>query len=327
MGGTYYNEFDPFAAEWLRKLMKAGLIPQGEVDERDIRKVQPADLVGFTRCHFFAGIGGWELALQLAGWPEDRQVWTGSCPCQPFSCAGENKGHADDRHLWPAWFGLIRELFPIPIFAEQTENAIAHGWLDGVCADLEGEGYAVGACVLGAHSVGSPHIRQRLYWVANSQRSNAGLRKPRIEGQKGGRGVGFADDGKACRMADLHSNGRTEAKECSIETGGDGTVRTAFGLDNPIEPRLEGLAGNGHGSGRAVAIGSASPAGFWSNFHLVQCRDGKVRRAPSGIHLLASRIPNRMGRLRGFGNSIVPQVAAEFIKAFLESESCNSPNR
>ena len=91
---AYYNEHDPFAAAWLRELIADGLIADGEVDERDIQTLDPADLAGYTQCHFFAGIGGWSLALRLAGWPDDRPVWTGSCPCQPFSSAGKSGGGA-----------------------------------------------------------------------------------------------------------------------------------------------------------------------------------------------------------------------------------------
>lgn len=79
----YYNEIDPFAAQWLRNLIAAGHLPAGDVDERSIVDVRPDDLKGYVQCHFFAGIGGWPLALRMAGWPDDREVWTGSCPCQP----------------------------------------------------------------------------------------------------------------------------------------------------------------------------------------------------------------------------------------------------
>ena len=160
---NYYNEHDTKAAAWLRELIRRELIPNGVVDERSITEVHARDLQGYTQCHFFAGIGGWSLALQLAGWPADRPVWTGSCPCQPFSTAGKGLAQKDERHLWPAFFELIRQCRPEHVFGEQVASAIGHGWLDGVSADLEAEGYACGATVLGAHSVNSPHQRQRLY--------------------------------------------------------------------------------------------------------------------------------------------------------------------
>jgi len=130
--GAYYNENDPFAAAWLRELIKAGLIADGEVDERSIVDVSPDDLRGFVQCHFFAGIGGWSYALRLAGWPDDRAVWTGSCPCQPFSSAGKGDGADDSRHLWPAWFRLIAECRPVAVFGEQVASADGLGWLDRV---------------------------------------------------------------------------------------------------------------------------------------------------------------------------------------------------
>jgi DNA (cytosine-5)-methyltransferase 1 len=89
--GAYYNEIDPFAAAWLRELIKAGLIADGEVDERSIELVRPDDLRGFTQCHFFAGIGGWSYALRLAGWPDDRDVWTGSCPVSAVERGGQRR--------------------------------------------------------------------------------------------------------------------------------------------------------------------------------------------------------------------------------------------
>ena len=175
---AYYNEIDKFAAQWLRNLITAGHIAPGVVDERSIVDVRPADLAGFTQCHFFAGIGVWSYALRLAGWPDDRPVWTESCPCQPFSAAGKGEGTDDARHLWPEWFRLIRECRPVAIFGEQVSAAIRHSWLDLVSTDLEGIDYAVGAAVMGAHSVGAPHIRQRLYFFAESLDHAADARRP-----------------------------------------------------------------------------------------------------------------------------------------------------
>lgn len=86
--GVYYNELDPKKVAWLRELIKRDLIAPGDVDERSIKDVRSDDLRGYSQCHFFAGIGVWSYSLRGAGWPDDREVWTGSCPCQGFSVAG-----------------------------------------------------------------------------------------------------------------------------------------------------------------------------------------------------------------------------------------------
>ena len=127
---NYYNEIDPFCVEWLRNLIKEGHLPDGIVDDRSIEDVTPADLEGFDQCHFFAGIGLWPLSLQRAGVPSTRRLWTGSCPCQPFSAAGEGKGFADERHLWPAWSHLIGQCHPELIFGEQVASKDGLGWFD-----------------------------------------------------------------------------------------------------------------------------------------------------------------------------------------------------
>lgn len=167
---VYVNEIDPYCAQWLQNLMDAGVLPPGHIDTRSIEDVTPNDLAGYTQCHFFAGLGGWIYALDLAGWPRDRPVWTGSCPCQPFSAAGKGTGFADERHLWPAWQHLIAQRKPATVFGEQVAAAVGHGWLDGVVSDLEGLGYAVGSAVLSASAANAPHRRDRLWFVADAER-------------------------------------------------------------------------------------------------------------------------------------------------------------
>lgn len=178
---VYYNEFDPGAADWLEQLMWDGLIPEGFVDRRSIVDVKSSDLEGYTSCHFFAGIGGWPLALRLAGWPDDLPVWTGSPPCQPFSSAGRQKGQADPRHLAPTWLRLVEESQPPILFGEQVEKAIGTGWLDDLCDELEFSDYACGSSVLAAGGVGAPHQRQRLFFaafrLADADRFNADWRQ------------------------------------------------------------------------------------------------------------------------------------------------------
>lgn len=170
---AYYNEFDKYPAQWLRKLQEGKLITEGFVDERSITDVVADDLEGYDRAHFFAGIGGWEYALQLAGWPAEWPVWTGSCPRQPFSQAGKGKGVEDERHLWPEFLRLIAECKPPVVFGEQVASKDGRLWLDGVRSDLEALGYEVGAADMCAASINAPHIRQRLWWVAHIRLSDS----------------------------------------------------------------------------------------------------------------------------------------------------------
>lgn len=289
---NYHNEIDPFAAAWTRNLIAEGLIAPGIVDERDIRDVRPDDLRGFIQCHFFAGIGGWPLALRLAGWPDDRPVWTGSCPCQPFSTAGKNKGAADARHLWPHWFPLIRECRPAVVFGEQVPNAIAHGWLDAVFDDLEGARYACGAGIAPAAGAGAPHIRDRLWFVANATREFVDRRGPR------GTGRGEPADSRP-DVADPFGYARDERR---VDHAGEGP-RGGVGADvaDAEHGGRQGWVENRRGSDATL-----SP-GWWA--------------AEPDVGRVAHGVPGRVGRLRAYGNAIVPQVAAEFIGAYLDAEA------
>lgn len=311
---AYYNEIDPFAAQWLRNLIAAGHIAPGEVDERSIEDVTPDDLREFTQCHFFAGIGVWSHSLRLAGWPDDRPVWTGSCPCQPFSAAGKGDGFADERHLWPAFFHLISELRPQHVFGEQVAAGNANTWFDLVQADLEGVGYAFGLVPFTSAGVGAPHIRERAYWVANAtgqlhHQCNDGTNE-----------LGWKGNPEQNRMG-----------------GGIG------GLGNANVARLEGLGGNDGAAGRERATGPAAASGlhlralevngFWRDADWLFCRDGKWRpvepgtfplvdgaaarmgRVEPGVARVASS--NRVGRLKGYGNAINAQAAAAFIRAYM----------
>jgi len=166
---AYYNEIDKKAAAWLRELIKENLIPYGHVDDRSIVDVEPTDLVGYAQCHFFAGVGGWGIACRLAGWPDDREIWSASCPCQPFSVAGKGAGTADARHLWPDFFRLVRARRPAAIVGEQVAAAIGKDWFDGVRTDLEGIAYACRGVVVPACAVNAPHRRDRLWFVADAK--------------------------------------------------------------------------------------------------------------------------------------------------------------
>lgn len=394
---AYYNEIDPEKAAWIRELIKTGVIAPGEVDERDIRQVRADDLRGFKQCHFFAGIAVWSYALRLAGWPDDQEVWTGSCPCPSFSAAGKGQGFDDARHLWPAWWPLIRESRPSTIFGEQVAAAIRHGWWDLVSTDLESEAYAVAAAVLTSAGVGGPDIRERLYWLAHSE-CNGGRSDIEI-GRQEGRTTDRRDS-EAVRLADTAARGRGMLRSAPGSTGHAESSDETGRLDDAKRARLEGCDGTGDlelhrgaeplrpvgetgSTGRLANAdggeswfgelqrsgehGLVTPdsgngfrhpfadalKGFWGDADWLFCTDGKWRpveakpqpmadgaaddlgrvrnRSSYGFALqkaeeeigfpLGENSPARLMRLRGYGDAINSQVAAEFIRAVLETEA------
>ena len=313
---NYYNEWDKGAAAWLRELINQKLIPYGYVDERSITEVTPSDLEGFTQCHFFAGIGGWPLALQLAGVPESTRLWTGSPPCQPFSVAGKSLGFDDERHLAPAFLRLIRECKPELLFGEQVAAAIGKHWLDFVFLNLEEKGYTCGAAVLPACSVGAPHKRERLFFGAHQLADANGERLQRERGDSDSQGW----EGQNIRQTGLLNGARTESGVADSESYGRG-IQHATNIGEADAPG-NASANAGHiatNRKQRLTSGDATDShhSFWSDADWLGCRDGKFRPVEPGTFPLANGIPARVGRLRGYGNAIVPQVAAEFVKAFM----------
>ena len=380
---AYYNEIDPYAAQWLRNLISRGLIADGVVDNRSIVEVTGDDLKEYTQVHFFAGIGVWSHALRLAGWSDSRPVWTGSCPCQPFSAAGKGRGFDDERHLWPEFFRLIQQCRPSVVFGEQVASKDGLAWLDTVYADLEGTGYATAAVDICAAGIGAPHIRQRLYFVADAQHDEQrGRRGTGCENQTGhesrtessGRGqVGELDNNNnkglerygVGHKAESRRNGTVRPVAPTSESSwlaenaigigrrgrGDGDtpryhgqVQTAglgahgqladaesvgrfarkMGYENSTQCSIDSsgeyqrlrLSGTSGASGN---FDTGPTNGHWRDADWLYCRDGKWRPVESGTFPLAHGAPARVGRLRAYGNAIVPQVAQAVIESYMEA--------
>lgn len=310
---AYYNEIDPFAVQWLRCLIAMGYIADGIVDDRSISDVTPNDLKGFDQCHFFAGIGVWSHSLRLAGWPDDRPVWTGSCPCQPFSAAGVGKGFDDERHLWPHFEWLIRQCSPTIVFGEQVASKAAEPWIDLVQADLEDLGYAFGCVPFPSAGVGAPHIRDRAFWAADSinQRSQRRL-SWRADAQRQNLDRHVGRNGAAGGLADT---ALLERK--SIENINSASVQQTATSEGGV---LNGLSFGGAG---LCGIGHTQPSptnGFWRDADWLFCRDGKWRPVEPGTFPLVDGASARVGRLRGYGNAINAQAAKAFIEAFIETD-------
>lgn len=304
---SYYNEIDPFCCAWLSNLMDAGMITPGTIDNRSIEDVIPAEVAGFDRVHFFAGIGIWDYALTRAGWT--GPAWTGSCPCQPFSQAGQSGGVADERHLWPAFFHLIDECRPPVVLGEQVASKDGLGWLDIVSTDLEGAGYACGSVDLCACGLGAPHIRQRLWFVGLAD-ADCGER----DGFAGGKGRERDGAASGRQQGYGKSERRWEAGELA---DADSSGRLA---------RVVAATGARHGrsfiaDGRGDRPGPTN--GVWRDADWLLCRDGKWRPAQSEIFPLApaGTYRNRVAELRGAGNAICAPVAQAFIEAVMAARA------
>jgi len=279
---AYYNEFDPFNAQWLRNLIDAGAIAPGHVDSRSITEVTSGDLKGFTQCHFFAGIGVWSHALRQAGWPDDKPVWTGSCPCQPFSASGKGLKFDDERHLFPAWANLTREQKPPVLFGEQVASKDGLDWWDLVQSEFEDQGYAAAATDLCGPLVGAAHDRPRLYFVAERHRqyyrpAPARLadalcpRPPRRSGSERQQ----VHDAAACRVV---------------------------------------LCGKENSPSRWTTATN----GFWKNPDWLRGRDGFWRPVEPGTCPVADGSPERLGRLHAYGNAMIAPLATIFIQSYMD---------
>ena len=257
-GPAYYNECDPGAARALRSMITAGLIAKGDVDERSIEDVRPEELTRYRQRHFFAGWGVWSYAARLAGWPDDEPIVTMSCPCQPFSSAGTQRGFADERHLWPAGLHQLVGGEPCPVFGEQVASKAGLAWLDVVLSDLEAEGYAAGALDLCSAGVGAPHVRQRLYWMADP-------------------------NGRAC------SGQHTTDRGAGVLANADGKRRTSRNHGGRRPPD--------HASSPSEACDRRPTNGFWKDADWLSCGDGKARPVEPGSFPMAYGLPTSVRTL------------------------------
>lgn len=342
---NYYNEIDPYCTHWIYNLIQEKLIPPGHIDTRPIQDVRPRDLAPYTQCHFFAGVAGWPLALRLANISSDQPIWTGSCPCQPFSAAGKRRGFADERHLWPHWFHLISVCRPPVVVGEQVARASTWGWHDAVALDLESQDYAFASAVLPAASVGAPHRRDRLWFVAHrhgdassSGRGDAGevrgISETQCESEygaslSGGSRGDVPDSGGSELRQQPRRRGRTNGTDSSLsgKYGANGSMADPDFVagyerragDGAQEPRRRHADRSGFGEnvrntdesrleirqGERSNARAQQPPAVGTNWWAVEPDVGRVAHGVSA----------RVAKLRALGNAIVPQVAAEFLRS------------
>jgi DNA (cytosine-5)-methyltransferase 1 len=222
-------------------------------------------------------------------------IITGGFPCQPFSVAGKQKGTSDDRHLWPEMFRIIKELTPRWIIGENVKGLV--NLQDGmvfetVCTDLEGEGYEVRAFNIPAAGVGAPHRRERIWIVANSRRALRQRTELRETNEDETR-EGYADQHQRSGSAS-ESNVANAKSEQSHSSNNEQESRKTC-------------------QSKQVELGGRDSGSLWPTNWEFEPDVGRVAHGVSG----------RVYRLKGLGNSIVPQIAEEIGKAIIEAERLN----
>ena len=223
----------------------------------------------------------------------DSDVVVGGFPCQPFSVAGKQQAIQDDRHLWPDMFRVIKETKPTWVIGEKVRNivSISDGMvLEQVYIDLESEGYEVQSFIIPASAVNAPHQRYRTWIVAHTE--CMGWEQRATQSEK--------FEGKATPNKFNYSS-----KRRSIGKAGEDVANTesSIGYDD------EAVTRDGGSSTQEVFGNGSSVSGEGSWWHT----EPNVGRVAHGI-------PNRVDRLKGLGNAIVPQIAYQIGKAIRDAE-------
>ena len=210
----------------------------------------------------------------------------GGFPCQGFSIAGQRKGEADDRYLWPEFFRLIQEIRPDWVIGENVAGIINLG-LDTVLADLEGKNYSVQTFVIPACALNAPHRRDRVWIVAHTNQNSESTINEK-------------------RLSDADPNARRCEQDKKISARGNTVINGSDNVAYPESSGLEGWQVRGVGDQTQPQFG----AGCWSvTSHW---------RSEPDVGRVAHGVPRRVDRLRQLGNAVVPQIPEIIGKAIME---------
>lgn len=281
----------------------------------------------------FSGIGGFSLGLGHAGmetiafceidpfcrkvlakhWPDipihedvreldgreySADVICGGYPCQGESLAGERRGADDDRWLWPEMFRLVKTIRPAWVIGENVIGHVTMG-LDGVLSDLESLGYAAQTFIIPACAVDAPHRRYRVWIIANCDSNRFKKQNALRRGRSG-----------ATRVCEALPNTGSQQHKSG---------RDAF--ERPAGEKLsvaDADSDKRHRRRRTVQMG-------WGGLACKTENDCNAARnewpSESGIRRMAYGIPNRVDRLRGLGNAVVPQIPEIIGRAIMEARN------
>jgi len=291
-------------------------------------------------------------------WRYRIDVLTAGFPCQPFSISGKRKGADDYRYLWPAVKRTIREVRP-PWFVGENVDGITSMVLAGkevkvegqanifeegnketileeeyvinrICSDLEREGYSVQPFIIPACSVGAPHQRDRVFFVAYSDRNDARRRRYRETGSTSGALQGQQKEWERLRNV-VKRNGAPEViaySDCQRQSNWNSThggreisyiqeriqdYRKSNGLCSVGDASYSDLCGwlQNYQDEFAKQLEQGIPD--WRRFPTQSPICGRNDGIPGLLDSLTFSSWRRNG-VKGFGNAIVPQEIFEILK-------------
>jgi DNA (cytosine-5)-methyltransferase 1 len=297
-----------------------------------------------------SGIGGFSLGLQRAGmetvafceidefcrkilnkhWPDvpvfkdikalangseglipECDLICGGVPCQPFSVAGKKEGQQDDRHLWPFMFEIVKQQKPAFVIVENVAGFVNMA-LDDVLSDLESEGYASQSYLIPACAVDAKHRRDRVWIIAYSDSAAIWHRTERQEvgrhNVQAGRETVTAHDGEAQFVANPDSEWQQQSQGNQQESRGRSIDSSEDVADSNSKRRRSG------NTERQNAKDAGQPSRRKGN----DTRRVAAWEPEPRVGRVAHGVPNRVDRIKGLGNAVVPQVVEVIGRAIME---------
>ena len=257
---------------------------------------------------------------------EPIDILTGGFPCQPYSVAGKQKGTDDNRYLWPDMFRVIKEIKPTFVVAENVRGIvnIQDGMVfETVCSDLESEGFEIQPFIIPAAGVGAPHKRERV-WIVGYSKHNGSLTSKIRRGNQKVDARAQERQNQAIESQRTSRSNNNEIMENSRRTLRQGAK---FDKENANESKQE--------NANKFERSSSTPEHHVANTKGVhvqgqQDRSGQEQSRRESwwefepnVGRVANGVPGRVHRLKGLGNSIVPQIAEEIGKAIWKTLNQN----
>ncbi len=255
-------------------------------------------------------------------WRGRVDIVSGGFPCQPFSVAGQRKGDADERNLWPDTVRIIGEVRPRYAFLENVPGLLSSGYFETILCDLAKIGYDIEWDIVGASDVGANHRRKRLWmlaWDTDSRDGNERSVSRMAERQE-------AEPARS-RNDVADPNGARELQSQGIEQDERGRISNdSQDVGDTPDKGLEGAESTSQVSGKRRRLPAECSA--MENSTGKRLEEQKLQQesaintaagwwqAEPDVGRVAHGIPCRVDRLKMLGNAWVPHVVRRILRGF-----------